>query len=222
MNNPENNQSTWRGGLSDLSGVVLDDQHRKIYETASRGCRGTPMWRQRKLAEFQEYLALSMVSGRIRTMMADLTGPLRLMFELQAPVPLLPDPAGDLEVAGHALLGLTYPEEAIRAPQPGYSFVTQIRPYHLFLANAAPADPEFGLHGPGQAICLGSQIAANISVKEIILQTYGALTLQSVQLDEYDAAGVMNRAAAEWWLQNRDRIPLTREGFLELHRSNQS
>jgi hypothetical protein len=49
---------------------------------------------------------------------------------------------------------------------------------------------------------------------EIVVMTYGALTMQSVMIDEQDSAGVLNRDAAHWWQQNLWRIPLSREPFI--------
>ncbi len=215
-------QAKWEGGLSDLSAVSLDAEHQEIFEKAVAGCAGTPVWQRRIRTEVREFVALSMVSGRIVTAMVDARDDLRIMFELRVPVPTLPDPDGELVVEDRALLVLTYPEESLFSPRPGFSFVNLLQPNHLFLANAAPSDPALPLQGLGQAICLGPEIAAGTPVKEIVLRTFGALTMQSVQLDERDAAGVMNPAAAAWWLQNRHRMPLTREGFLEYEPSDQS
>jgi len=40
------------------------------------------------------------------------------------------------------------------------------------------------------------------------------LSMQTVMIDERDSAGVLNSAAAKWWQQNLNRIPLTREPFI--------
>ena len=58
------------------------------------------------------------------------------------------------------------------------------------------------------------QLPAGIPLKEIILMTYGALTMQTTQLDILDSAGVLNPFAADWWQRNTNRIPLSREPFL--------
>jgi len=214
--NPDKDpKSKPRDGLSYLAEVILDDCHKELFEKAKATCRGGAVWRQRKLSEIHDFLALSQLSGRINTMFLNLSGPLRILFEMKVTVPTLPDPAGELIVADRAHLGLTYREEAIRLPQPGYSFIEALQPNHIWLANAAPSDPAFPRFGPGQAICLGATIEAGTPVKELILMSFGALTLQSVQLDALDAAGVMNDVSARWWMQNRDRIPLTREAFIE-------
>jgi hypothetical protein len=53
-----------------------------------------------------------------------------------------------------------------------------------------------------------------VLLRDILLMAYGALTLQSVQLNPGDAAGVMNPAASDWWIHNLHRLPLTREPFI--------
>jgi hypothetical protein len=208
-------EAKWSGGLSDLSGVSLDERHEEMFSRADARCGGNAVWRQRKRREFREFLALAQVSSRIKLMMADLSAAFRIMFELRAPVPTMPTPGASLEVVNRALIGLTYREEALRLPQPGYAFVGIHLPNHVWLPNVAPSDPAFTKLGSGQALCLGAELPAGMPVKELVLQTFAALTLQSIQLDERDPAGIMNPPAAKWYLQNRERIPLTREGFLE-------
>jgi hypothetical protein len=51
-------------------------------------------------------------------------------------------------------------------------------------------------------------------LREAVLASYAALTLQSVMVDELDPVGVMNRQAARWWQANAGRIPLTTTPFL--------
>ena len=71
----------------------------------------------------------------------------------------------------------------------------------------------------GQRMCLGVTIPVNIPVTELILTAYQLLSLQAVQLDASDGAGVMNSAAADWWVRNRTQIPLSNEPFLRPHDS---
>lgn len=201
-------------GLSDLSRVTLDAKHRRLYDIGAGFCGGGAVWRRRKLSELSEFLALSQISGRIETKFVDLSNALRLLFLLKVAVPTRPDPDGDLVIHEVAELALTYSEAAIRTPQPGYSFVDILFPANVWIANVEPPEPKFGRRGPGRALCLGTQLPAGIPVKEIVLMSYGALTLQNVQLDARDAAGVLNGESADWWLRNRHRIPLTRESFL--------
>jgi hypothetical protein len=51
-------------------------------------------------------------------------------------------------------------------------------------------------------------------LREMVLASYAALTLQAISLDNMDPAGVLNRQAAVWWQANAQRIPLTTEPFL--------
>lgn len=205
-----------RRGLADLSWVELEGGFREAEAAAPMQCTGGPVWRRRKLAEYREFLALCQISdGRLVPLRSDLGGPLALAFQMRAPVPTLPDPAGDLVVRDRALLGLVYREEALREPQPGSSFVVILAPNNIYHPNVTPAEPGFGDFGPGQSLCLGAKFApGSITVKELILRSYAALTLQSVQLDPGDSAGLFNPGAAQWWIANRQRMPLTTEGLI--------
>ena len=109
-------------------------------------------------------------------------------------------------VEPQAVLGLTYPQEALRQALPGYSFLQVLAPGDVWHANVA--------FGPVRPLCLGAALPANVRVKELVLMAYGALSMQTVQIDEQDAAGVMNAAAALWWQQNTARAPLSRAPFL--------
>ena len=91
-------------------------------------------------------------------------------------------------------------------PQPGYAFVRILLPRPVWHSNVSP--------DLNQVLCLGPRLPAGIPLKEIILMTFGALTMQTTQLDLLDPAGVLNPAAADWWQRNTSRIPLSREPFL--------
>lgn len=208
--------SAARRGIADLSWVEPEGSYREALESARLQCTGGPVWRGRKLAEFRDFLALCQISdGRLVPLRWDLGGSLGLLFQMAAPVPTLPDPAGELVVRKRVLLGLVYREAALREPQPGSSFVVILAPNHVLHPNVTPAEPGFGDFGPGQALCLGAKFAPGMTtVKELILRTFAAITLQSVQLDPNDSAGLFNPNAARWWLANRHRIPLTNEGLI--------
>ena len=60
-----------------------------------------------------------------------------------------------------------------------------------------------------------SRLAAGLPLREIILLSYGALTMMTVQLDPANSAGVLNPAAADWFQRNPQLIPLSREPFLQ-------
>jgi len=81
---------------------------------------------------------------------------------------------------------------------------------HVWLPNV-----NNGTQGP-QVLCLGSTVSAGIRTVQIMHQIFGALTLQTVQLNALDPAGVLSREAAEYWQQpaNLKCLPLTHEPFL--------
>lgn len=195
-------------GLSSLPEVALDSRNQAIFEAAERTCGAPRVYRQRLLTEVREMLALCQLAGRLQVLWLDLSVGLRAKLSLEAPVPCRPDPAGPLQVAQCALLGLLYPAEAIVTPMPGYAFVRILAPRPVWL-GCVSADAN-------QILCLGTWLPAGTKVTDIILMTYGALSMQSTLLDVGDPAGVANAAAAVWWQcpANACRIPLSRDPFL--------
>ena len=75
-------KSVPKTGLSNLASVTLDARHAEHFREGEATCRGGAPWRQRKLAEFHDFLALSQQSGRINPMFANLDGPLKLLLGL--------------------------------------------------------------------------------------------------------------------------------------------
>jgi hypothetical protein len=193
-------------GLSALPGLALDAYHHGIWDSASKVCGGPAACRQRMLAEAHDLLAMAQVSGRLLVHWLDLSCGLRAKVELEVPVPCLPGASGSLQLAPRALLGLMYPQETMFVSLPGYSFVRILMPRPVWHSNVTPDH--------NQALCLGPRLPAGIPLREIVLMTYGALTMQTTQLDLLDPAGVLNPAAADWWQHNSNLIPLTREPFL--------
>ncbi len=193
--------------LSNLSKLALDERHQALFDAALATNAGSRVHRSRKKFETYDLLALSQLSGRMRIRAIDLSVDLRCMFDLVTPVPT--KPGDDLVICKWARLGLVYPESAVRAPKPGYSFMHILTPERVWLPNVS-SDEKTGV----QALCLGAVLPAGVLVRELILMSYAALSMQTVQLDALDAAGVMNGDAAQWWKLNQDRIPLSRESFL--------
>jgi len=210
MSTPATPSTRRRLGLSSLAQVPLSPVHAAILDAARKRCGSPAACRRRLEAEAHDLLALAQESGRLHVHWIDLSAGLRAKVELEAPVPCMPDPAGTLRIESRALLGLTYSEQAIFLPQPGYAFVRILQPAAVWLSNAGWD----GQLNRDQPLCLGS-LPAGVPLKEIILLTYGALTLQSAQIDLLDPAGVLNPMAADWWQRNASRIPLTREPFLK-------
>jgi len=194
------------GGLSALGRVALNERHGRILDFARATCGGVAAWRVRKLAEVHELAALAQISNRLKIEWLDVTVDLRAVVEMRVTVPCLHRPDGPLEVMPRAVLGFMYRQAGMVLPQPGYSFVQILAPSHVWCANVSR-----DVH---QVLCLGPSMPAGVPLKEIILMAYGALTMQTVQLDAADAAGVLNAEAADWWLRNAEKFPLSREPFL--------
>jgi len=194
-----------RHDLSSLGRVELVGRHANLLAGAREQCGGVAAWRHRKLAEAHDLLALAQLSRRLLVHWVDLSVELRVLFEMRVPVACMPDSSGALGIAPGARIGLTYRQEAMRLPQPGYSFVQVLSPGCLWYPSVSTDT---------QLLCLGASLPAGILLKELVLMIYGALAMLTVQLDPTNAAGVLNPAAADWWQRNVEKIPLTNEPFI--------
>ena len=161
--------------LSSLSQVELNAHHSAMFAAAKSTCGGSAAWRHRKMAEALELLALAQLSLRLLILYLDLTVDLRVALLMRVTVPCLTKPNGPLEIGDTAHLGLVYREESLVMPQPGFSFVQILAPRPVWHPNVSP--------DPTQVLCLGPSLAAGIPLREIILMTYGALTMMTVQID---------------------------------------
>ena len=101
-------------GLSALAEVQLDGRYRQILEFARDTCGGPAAWRQRKLAEVQDLLALAQLSSRLKVQRLDVSVDLRAVVEMRVTVPCLRQPDDPLEIAPRALLGVMYREDVMR------------------------------------------------------------------------------------------------------------
>jgi hypothetical protein len=195
------------GGLSALGDIQLSSARQKVLESARLACAGHAVWQNRKVVEAYDLLALEQISNRFRVEFLDIQESLRTLVRMRVPTPCLPDPESNLLLAPEICLGITYPEEALRSPMPGFAFVEIMHPRHVWHANVSAEG--------AQMLCLGARLPAGIQLKEIMLMTHGAISMQTVMIDELDAAGVLNPDAARWWQQNIHRLPLSREAFIE-------
>jgi hypothetical protein len=195
-------------GLNALPRVVLDQRNQRLLDEAVHASGGDPAWRARKAAEARDLLALSQIAppGRLRVVLLELRVALRALLWMRVKLPCRPKEDNVLPCADHVMLGLTYPREAIRRPLPGTAFVQILQPPGVWLASVAT---------DGQPLCLGPQMPCGIPCKELVLMSYGALSLQTLQIDEQDPAGVLNGEAARWWQANTALIPLSHTPFLE-------
>ncbi len=205
----QQNHTIPAGGLAALDQVQLNPALEHLFRKAAADCGGPNEWKNRKLFEARELLALSQIAPRFKVIELDLRESFRALAFLSTPVPLRPDENGQLRTASYAMLGITYREAAVIEPQPGFNYVQILQPENLFHPNIA-------CEAGGQVLCLGVSMPAGLRIKELILLTYGALSMQLVMVDPADHAGVLNIEAARWWQvpANLARAPLTREAFL--------
>ncbi|MCX5676337.1 MAG: hypothetical protein NTX87_15150 [Planctomycetota bacterium] len=194
------------GGLRALPTVDLNKRNGAMLEAAAAASLGSPIWRARKQAEAREVLALSQIADRFRVYEVRMSTDLLVVAEMHVPVPCMEGPDQPLQVFPKALLGIKYPEAVLSESLPGTVFVQVLAPGGVWHPNVARAY--------GQPLCLGPRMPAGIPLREIVLLTYGALSMQTVQLDPGDAAGVLNVEAAQYWQANVDKIPLTRASVL--------
>jgi len=191
--------------LADLAHVTLAEPQAELLETAGGEAVGDRMWRERKLAEARDLLALTSLAPRMAVKDLSLTNDLRALVRLAMPVPCRFG-GGDLVIAHGALLGIRYPREVLSRALPGPAFVQVLLPQGIFHPNVS--------EGPIQALCLGAQLPLGIRVTELVLMSYRALAMQEHTLDVRDPAGIFRADAARWWQRNTERIPLTQEPFL--------
>ena len=197
-----------RPGLADLPAVPLPPEQEHALDALASAGQGSPAWRARKRTEGRALLALSRIAERMTLLALDLRVALKAIVRLEVTVPCLPPGADDLVVVGEADLVLNYPEDILRGPLPGYALVQIAAPPHVMHPNVGRVE------NGGQPLCLGASVPRGYPVREAVLASYAALTLQAITLDEADPAGVMNAKAVQFWRERADRIPLSREPFL--------
>jgi hypothetical protein len=194
-------------GLSQLHQVKLPDHDEAFLQSLAPRLGGSPMWRSHKATMMRDLLAMGQITDRLKFHWFDVSGDFRVLFDLRVTVPCRPDPNGPLQIASHATLALSYREEFMTAAQPGFVFISVIRPTAVWLANVAA---DFG-----QPLCLGARIEPRPPVKELVLGAYLALSMQSFQINEADSAGVLRVEPARYWQhQKQHPIPLSREPFV--------
>jgi len=207
-----------RAGLHDLSRIALESPYAEALADLEPTLLGRPAWVARKRVELRELFALAQLApNRMSILGLDASTEIRALLDLRCDLSCLNPGDPDIHVERKARLFVRYPEAILRGPLPGTELVQIVEPHHVHHPNVGTAEA-FGSAGPGafasQTLCLGARIPRGLPLREALLMSYAALTLQSVQLDERDAAGVMNVDAARFWQQNPHRIPLSRETFL--------
>ncbi len=196
-------------GMAGLDNVKLSDRNARLHEEAVSNCNGSAAFRSRKGAELLSILKLCELAParRLSVLNCDLSEMMRVTLAMEVPVPCR-DAGGEFTVRERAVLGLMYHQEALIRPLPGHAFVLILAPENVWHANVSAEIP-------GQPLCLGESLPVGPRSVEIILSSYGALSMQTVMTDEADPVGVMNINAAKWWQQNTHLIPLSETAFLE-------
>lgn len=193
-------------GLSTLSQVPLPSARQSLLSKLAKTSQGSPAWRARKLAEARDLCALETIAPRLFIVALDLTTELLAIVRMQVTTPCLPA-GGELVVAGQVDLALRYPEEILCGPLPGYALVQIPTPRRVWHPNVS-ADPP-------QCLCLGANVPKGFPLREAVLGSFAALSLQSITLDPADSAGIMNQDALAYWNDHQQRIPLSRAAFLD-------
>jgi hypothetical protein len=173
-------------------------------------CGGDQATRNRKQTEASELLALSQITppGRLYVEALDLREHLRAMLVMEVPVACQPRKHNELEMFDRALIGFTYPNEGFQRPLPGYAFFQIMLPRNVWLAQ---------IKQPEQALCIAPSVPAGTRTAMLLMRAYGALSMQSIQIDVTDPAGLFNAEIARWWQDNLHRVPLTTTAFLDPH-----
>jgi len=200
-------------GLSTLHAVPLPAERAKLLSNLEATSQGSPVWRARKRAEARDLLALEAIAPRVTVLAIELSTELLAIVRIKVPVPCMPA-HGELVVVGQVDLALRYPEEILHGPLPGAALVQIPMPRRVW-------HPNIGREGP-QSLCLGANVPQGLPLREAVLGSYAALTLQSITLDPADSAGLMNPDALEFWNAHTALIPLTTAAFLDEPESSTS
>jgi hypothetical protein len=193
-------------GLLDLLTQRLSPEDEARVAAVSDAMLGPAPWQARKRVDLHELAALADRSPRLRIASMDGRTELRVGLEMIVPVPCRPQADGPVVVAQRALIGIRYPAEALLTPRPGTDFVTVLAPRAVFAPNIAP--------GVDQRLCLGASLPAGIPLREIVLASYAALSMQTVMMDPQDPSGLLNHQAARYWQEHAADLPLTRASLL--------
>ncbi len=201
--------ATARPGLASLGESPLSPFNQRRLDSVSAEMQGIAPWQARKRSEASQLLALEQLAGpgRMQVRGLDLAQDLRALVWLDVPVAMTPDPDGTMNIVRGAVIGVVYPRVILTMPLPGFALVCLVEP------AAGAYYPNVGA-SRGQRLCLGATMPVGIPVSELVLLSYGLLTMQTVMLDTADSAGVMHVEAAHFWAASQDKIPLSRTPFL--------
>lgn len=190
---------------NELSNPVRMSDSMAMAERAVRRAKGDRSWREWKIAMARDLGRLAEQANRMKLLSLKVAGDFAAIYSVEMPVPRRPA-NGKLVVGEKAVFHLTYFEKYRWEAPPPWALLGLVEPADMWHPNSA-------VRYRG-AICLGAQ-QPGVAPREIVLQGYSAVCLQSVQLDESDPAGVLNGEACEFYRGHPEYVPLTRVGFLD-------
>jgi hypothetical protein len=179
-------------------------RHQQLFDQAMARNDGCRPWQERKGTQAEALVALANRASRMELLSLNLEGDIHATYGVRMPIPRFVD--GRLVLAESGLFDLRFEESWCWERPPGWAPLGLWSPNDPFHPNCAPA-----LRG---AICLGL-LPPGVRLTELVLKGFFTLTLQDVVLDESDPLGVLNPFACEFYRNNQDLWPLTREGFLD-------
>jgi hypothetical protein len=199
--------------------------------------RGEPHWRTRKAVELRELVVLEERSPRLEVLHVDARTELLVRLSMRVPVPCKPptpaasavvaeaereegalrralprfsrlrfDPAalgGGVRIHHEARVSLRYPAEFLRGPIQGQALAAIEGPAHVLHPNVGSM--------PDQRVCLGHSLPRGLPLRELVLMTYAALSMQAVELPSGEAGPMMNGAALVYWRMHAACVPLTND-----------
>jgi hypothetical protein len=179
----------------------LDEVIDKALQT-NGGPRSWKLWKQASIEDLRQLLRRA---PRVHLLALNLEGDLHAAYQIDMPIPRWPH-NGQLVVGHSATFHLAYHDEWRTVPPKGWEPVGIFAPPDIFHPDARPS-----LRG---ALCLG-RLPAGVSPKELLLLSYLAGTMQTVQLAEDDPEGVLNVQACEFFRCHPEYLPLTWAGLCE-------
>jgi hypothetical protein len=174
--------------------------------TANNG--GGRAWRQWKQVAAERLADLIGKSPRMDLYELNLECDLEAVLEIRCPVPRGPE-NDRLVIGDRAVCYLLYQDHWRFEAPPGWALFGVLWPEDIFHSNVNNARPEWR-----GALCLGG-LPPNTQPTQIVLAAYEALTLQTINTDESDPAGVLDPEASEFYRRHPQHLPLTRAGVLD-------
>jgi hypothetical protein len=194
--------------LSSLKDMRLDPANQAALRDALRHCPdyASSPWGRRMAAEIETLLKLQQLAppGRMKVLGIEASEDLRIRILLRVDCPAL-RPDGQVQVVPYADIGLMFTAECLnRTPQSVSLLVFAPRLHHPNCMRMPGR--------PIQVLCLGdhhvTMPVSALGSLELVLLSYSILNMSTVTLHADDPLHVADGAAAAYWLQHHDQLPL--------------